>query len=105
MLFKRILLPFDGSATAEQVLPHAIAQDEKFGAVLILLGHCGTGCHRGGAAECYDPAICREEPGGSDRDLRARTIGAQSLADGQRGRPRGAGSYGASASGAGREKD
>jgi nucleotide-binding universal stress UspA family protein len=37
MLFKRILIPLDGSATAEQALPYAIAQTEKFGASLILL--------------------------------------------------------------------
>jgi nucleotide-binding universal stress UspA family protein len=36
-MFKRILLPLDGSAIAEQALPHAIAQAERFGALLILL--------------------------------------------------------------------
>jgi nucleotide-binding universal stress UspA family protein len=36
-MFKRILLPLDGSAVAEQALPYAIAQAEQFGALLILL--------------------------------------------------------------------
>jgi nucleotide-binding universal stress UspA family protein len=35
-MFKRILLPLDGSAMAEQALSHAIAQAERFGAMLIL---------------------------------------------------------------------
>lgn len=36
-MYKRILLPLDGSALAEQALPYAIAQAEGFGAELILL--------------------------------------------------------------------
>jgi nucleotide-binding universal stress UspA family protein len=36
-MYKRILLPLDGSSLAEQVLPYAIAQAECFGAELILL--------------------------------------------------------------------
>lgn len=36
-MYKRILLPLDGSAMAEQALPYAIAQAERFGAELILL--------------------------------------------------------------------
>lgn len=36
-MYKRILLPLDGSALAEQALPYAIAQAEQFGATLILL--------------------------------------------------------------------
>jgi nucleotide-binding universal stress UspA family protein len=36
-MYKRILLPLDGSAMAEQALPNAIAQAEQFGAILILL--------------------------------------------------------------------
>lgn len=36
-MYKRILLPLDGSKMAEQALPHAIAQAEHFGAELILL--------------------------------------------------------------------
>jgi nucleotide-binding universal stress UspA family protein len=36
-MYKRILLPLDGSATSEQALPHAIAQAKQFGAMLILL--------------------------------------------------------------------
>jgi nucleotide-binding universal stress UspA family protein len=36
-MYKRILLPLDGSTMAEQALPYAIAQAEKFGALLILL--------------------------------------------------------------------
>jgi nucleotide-binding universal stress UspA family protein len=36
-MYKRILLPLDSSALAEQALPHAIAQAERFGAELILL--------------------------------------------------------------------
>ncbi len=36
-LYKRILLPLDGSALAEQALPHAIAQAERFQAELVLL--------------------------------------------------------------------
>ena len=36
-MYKRILLPLDGSATSEQALPHAIAQAKQFGALLILL--------------------------------------------------------------------
>lgn len=36
-MHKRILLPLDGSALAEQATPHAIAQAEHLGAELILL--------------------------------------------------------------------
>jgi nucleotide-binding universal stress UspA family protein len=36
-MFKRILIPLDGSAMAEQALPYAIAQAEHFAALLILL--------------------------------------------------------------------
>ena len=36
-MYKRILLPLDGSALAEQALPHAIAQAERFQAELVLL--------------------------------------------------------------------
>jgi nucleotide-binding universal stress UspA family protein len=36
-MYKRILLPLDGSAMAEQALPHALAQAEHFGAELVLL--------------------------------------------------------------------
>jgi nucleotide-binding universal stress UspA family protein len=35
--YERILLPLDGSPMAEQALPHAIAQAEQLGAMLILL--------------------------------------------------------------------
>jgi nucleotide-binding universal stress UspA family protein len=36
-MYKRILLSLDGSALAEQALPHVVAQAERFGAELILL--------------------------------------------------------------------
>ncbi len=36
-MYKRILIPLDGSASAEQALPHAIAHAEHFGAELLLL--------------------------------------------------------------------
>ena len=36
-MYKRILLSLDGSALAEQALPHAVAQAEHFQAELILL--------------------------------------------------------------------
>jgi nucleotide-binding universal stress UspA family protein len=36
-MYKRILLPLDGSALAAQALPHAIARAQQFGAMLILL--------------------------------------------------------------------
>jgi nucleotide-binding universal stress UspA family protein len=36
-MYKRILVPLDGSALAEQALPHAVAQAERFGAEMILL--------------------------------------------------------------------
>jgi nucleotide-binding universal stress UspA family protein len=36
-MYKRILAPLDGSVLAEQALPHAVAQAERFGAELILL--------------------------------------------------------------------
>jgi len=36
-MYKRILLPLDGSTLAEQALPYAIVQAERFGAELILL--------------------------------------------------------------------
>lgn len=36
-MYKRVLLPMDGSAVAEQALPHAVTQAEHFGAELILL--------------------------------------------------------------------
>lgn len=36
-MFQRILLPLDGSEMAEQALPYAVAQAERFGAVLVLL--------------------------------------------------------------------
>ena len=37
-MYKRVLIPLDGSALAEQALPHAIAQARHFQAELILLG-------------------------------------------------------------------
>ena len=36
-MYKRILIPLDGSALAEQALPHAIAQAQRFEAELVLL--------------------------------------------------------------------
>lgn len=36
-MYKRILLPLDGSALAEQALPRAIAQAERFQAEVVLL--------------------------------------------------------------------
>ena len=36
-MYKRILLPLDGSALSEQALPHAIAQAQRFEAELVLL--------------------------------------------------------------------
>ena len=36
-MHKRILIPLDGSALAEQALPHAIAQAQRFEAELVLL--------------------------------------------------------------------
>ncbi len=36
-MYKRIVVPLDGSKLAEQALPHAVAQAEKFGAELVLL--------------------------------------------------------------------
>lgn len=36
-MYKRVLIPLDGSALAEQALPHAIAQARHFQAELILL--------------------------------------------------------------------
>jgi len=36
-MYKRILIPLDGSALAEQALPHAIAQARNFEAELVLL--------------------------------------------------------------------
>ena len=36
-MYKRIVVPLDGSALAEQALPYAAAQAERFGADIILL--------------------------------------------------------------------
>lgn len=36
-MYTRVLLPLDGSEMAEQALPHAVAQAERFGAELVLL--------------------------------------------------------------------
>jgi nucleotide-binding universal stress UspA family protein len=36
-MYKRIVVPLDGSKLAEQALPHAVAQAKKFGAELVLL--------------------------------------------------------------------
>ncbi|MCE7980498.1 MAG: universal stress protein [Caldilinea sp. CFX5] len=36
-MYNKILLPLDGSALAEEALPYAIAQAQRFGAQLILL--------------------------------------------------------------------
>lgn len=36
-MYKRILVPLDGSPLAEQALPHAVAQADRFGAEIILL--------------------------------------------------------------------
>lgn len=36
-MYRRILVPLDGSALAEQALPRAVAQAEKFGAEIVLL--------------------------------------------------------------------
>jgi nucleotide-binding universal stress UspA family protein len=36
-MYKRLLVPLDGSKLAEQTLPHAAAQAERFGAEIVLL--------------------------------------------------------------------
>jgi nucleotide-binding universal stress UspA family protein len=36
-MYERILVPLDGSCLAEDALPHAVAQAERFGATLVLL--------------------------------------------------------------------
>lgn len=36
-MYRRILVPLDGSKLAEQALPHAVAQAEKYGAETVLL--------------------------------------------------------------------
>ena len=36
-MYKRIVVPLDGSPLAEQALPHAVAHAERFGAELVLL--------------------------------------------------------------------
>ena len=36
-MYKRLVVPLDGSALAEQALPHALAQAERFGAEIVLL--------------------------------------------------------------------
>jgi nucleotide-binding universal stress UspA family protein len=36
-MYKHILVPLDGSKLAEQALPHAVAQAEKFGAEVVLV--------------------------------------------------------------------
>ena len=36
-MYKRILVPLDGSELAEQALPHAIAQAERFGSEIVLI--------------------------------------------------------------------
>ncbi len=36
-MYKRILLPLDGSPLAEQALPHAVAIGERFQSELVLL--------------------------------------------------------------------
>ena len=36
-MYKRVLIPLDGSGLAEQALPHAIAQAQRFEAELVLL--------------------------------------------------------------------
>ena len=45
-MYRRIPLPLDGSAFAEQALSHATAQAERFGAELILLGVLERRCHK-----------------------------------------------------------
>jgi nucleotide-binding universal stress UspA family protein len=62
-MYKSILLPLDGSSLAEQALPHALALVERFQKEMIL-----------------------RTP---DRDVYARPIWAQSLADRKRSRPSG----------------
>jgi nucleotide-binding universal stress UspA family protein len=41
-MHKRVLLPLDGSVTAEQALPYAVAQAERFRSELILLRAVGS---------------------------------------------------------------
>lgn len=36
-MYKRVMVPLDGSALAEQALAHAVAQAERFGAEIVLL--------------------------------------------------------------------
>jgi nucleotide-binding universal stress UspA family protein len=47
-MYKRVLIPLDGSALAEQALPHAIAQARHFQAELILLRVVEPIAHVGG---------------------------------------------------------
>jgi nucleotide-binding universal stress UspA family protein len=49
-VYKRILLPLDGSKLAERALPHAIAQAQAFGAELVLLRVAETIPHAPGVS-------------------------------------------------------
>ena len=49
-MYKRVLLPLDGSKLAERALPHAIAQAQGFGARLVLLRVAETIPHAPGVS-------------------------------------------------------
>jgi nucleotide-binding universal stress UspA family protein len=57
-MYKRILLPLDGSGLAEQALPHAIAQAERFQAELVLLSVLETLAN---PPEMWRPAVSQLE--------------------------------------------
>ena len=68
MIYKRILLPLDGSELAERALPHAIAQAQGFGAELVLLRVAEMIAHTRGVSEAYRGASPgRERPSGDSR--------------------------------------
>lgn len=83
-MYKRILLPLDGSTMAEQALPHATAQAERFGAKLILLRVLEPVQHIRGMSAASLEAIKQQTSEGAHEyldqlvaDIRQRDISVQ----------------------------
>lgn len=85
-MYKRILVPLDGSSLAEQSLPHAAAHASAFGAEVVLLKVLGplpepsmTSPRAIRSAEAASAELAREYLEGVAGDLRAEGLGVEAI--------------------------
>jgi nucleotide-binding universal stress UspA family protein len=78
-MYKRILLPLDGSKLAERALPHAIAQAQGFGARLVLLRVAETIPHAPGVSAADLERVKRQTVAWAQEHLKRVTEQVQEL--------------------------